>query len=152
MKTTTLALSAAVAVLAISACGGSGSKETTSSAASSPAVTSSAPTTSSSPSRAGAAASASLAVAADPSGQLKFTKSSLTAEAGKVTIRFTNNSSVAHNLTIQQASSGSMVGATPTVTGGTKTLTVTLKAGTYTFFCSVPGHRDAGMKGTLSVQ
>ena len=48
-------------------------------------------------------------------------------------------------------SSGSNLGATPTFQGGSKTLTVTLKAGTYKFYCSVPGHRQAGMLGTLTV-
>jgi plastocyanin len=57
---------------------------------------------------------------------------------------------VPHNLTIEQGSS--VVGATPTFSGGSKTLTVTLKPGTYTFFCSVDGHRAAGMQGTLTVQ
>jgi uncharacterized cupredoxin-like copper-binding protein len=45
-----------------------------------------------------------------------------------------------------------VVGATPTFMGGTKTLKLTLKAGTYTYYCSVPGHRAAGMQGTLTVQ
>jgi plastocyanin len=52
---------------------------------------------------------------------------------------------------IQQGSNGPIVGGTPTFQGGTKTVTVNLKAGTYTFFCSVPGHRAAGMQGTLTV-
>jgi plastocyanin len=82
---------------------------------------------------------------------LKVSDSSLTAKAGKVTIKFTNTSPLTHNMTIQQGTSGPVVGATPTFQGGTKTLTVNLKPGTYTFFCSVPGHRAAGMQGTLSV-
>jgi plastocyanin len=82
---------------------------------------------------------------------LKFTKSSLSAKAGKVSITFTNASPVPHNLTIQQGTSGPTVGATPTFQGGGKTVTATLKPGTYTFFCSVPGHRAAGMQGTLTV-
>ena len=45
-----------------------------------------------------------------------------------------------------------MVGATPTFDGGTKVLSVKLAAGTYTFYCSVPGHRMAGMVGTLTVK
>jgi uncharacterized cupredoxin-like copper-binding protein len=36
--------------------------------------------------------------------------------------------------------------------GGSKTLAVTLKPGTYKFYCSVPGHRQAGMEGTLEVK
>ena len=136
-----------VAALGITACGGSSHSSAASSAASSaPAQSSTAPASS-----AGQAAGA-LTVAADPSGQLKFTKTSLTAKAGKVTIQFTNNAPLAHNLTIQQGTSGAVIGAIPTFTGGTRTLTVTLKPGIYTFFCSVPGHRDAGMQGTLTVR
>jgi uncharacterized cupredoxin-like copper-binding protein len=68
-----------------------------------------------------------------------------------VTIDFTNTSSLAHNVTIE-SSSGTQVGATPTFQGGSKKLSVNLKAGTYKFFCTVPGHRQAGMEGTLTVQ
>ena len=56
-----------------------------------------------------------------------------------------------HNMTIQKGTSGAVVGATPTFMGGSKTLTVNLKPGTYTFYCSVPGHRAGGMVGTLTV-
>lgn len=147
-KMTAFAISGAIAVFGLSACGGSTSKSSTSqstAATSSPAATSSAPSTSTG--RPG-----TLTVASDPGGQLKFTKSSLRAKPGKATIQFTNKAPLAHNVTIQQGASGPIVGATPTFMGGTKTLTVNLKPGTYTFFCSVPGHRQAGMQGTLTVR
>jgi len=63
----------------------------------------------------------------------------------------TNSSSLGHNITIQQGTSGSVLGSTPTFSGGSKSVTVNLKPGTYTFFCSVPGHRAGGMVGTLTV-
>jgi plastocyanin len=98
-----------------------------------------------------ATSTAPLALAADPSGQLKFNATTLSAKAGQVSIKFNNASPVAHNLTIE-SSGGQTLGATPTFSGGSKSLSVTLKPGTYTFFCSVPGHRAAGMSGTLTVQ
>jgi len=58
-------------------------------------------------------------------------------------------SPIEHNLTVAQGSK--VLGATPTFVGGSKTLTLNLKPGTYTFYCSVPGHRQAGMEGTLTV-
>jgi uncharacterized cupredoxin-like copper-binding protein len=73
----------------------------------------------------------------------------LTAKAGKDTFVFTNKSPVPHNFTIMKGSK--VIGATPTFAGGVKDLTVTLAAGTYTFECTVPGHAQAGMKGTLTV-
>jgi uncharacterized cupredoxin-like copper-binding protein len=36
--------------------------------------------------------------------------------------------------------------------GGVSQVSVTLKAGTYTFYCSVQGHRAAGMLGKLVVK
>jgi plastocyanin len=88
---------------------------------------------------------------ANPEGQLEYNTKSLSAKAGKVSVDFTNSSSLPHNVTIESAS-GEKVGATPTFTGGSKTLSVNLKPGTYKFFCSVPGHRQAGMEGTLTVK
>ena len=93
-----------------------------------------------------------MTIVADPSGRLRFTRSSYTAKPGTILIQFTNNSQLTHNVTIQKGTSGPVVGATQTFSGGTRTVTVTLKPGTYTFFCSVPGHRDAGMHGTLIVR
>jgi plastocyanin len=139
-----LSLVAVAVTLGLAACGGSSSSSTTSSAA--PASSSS----SSSGSASGGGGSSTIADSADPNGNLKFTNSTLTAKAGKDTVNFTNSSSLPHNMTIVD-SSGKQVGATPTFTGGTKSFTVDLKPGKYTFFCSVPGHREAGMQGTLTV-
>ena len=101
----------------------------------------------SSPGRAGGASS--VALAADPSGLLSYNTKQLSAKAGSVTITFTNAAALEHNVTIGEASR--VLGATPTFIKGSRTLTLTLKPGTYTFYCSVPGHRQGGMEGTLSV-
>jgi plastocyanin len=139
----------AVTALGVAACGSSSSSS--SSSAPAPATSTAAPAASSSSAAPAAAGGRSTVTeAADPSGALKFTHDSLTAKAGKVTINFTTKAPLDHNFTLTTAS-GASVGATPTFTGGTKTLSVTLKPGTYTFFCSVPGHEMAGMKGTLTV-
>jgi plastocyanin len=143
----TVAVALAIAATGVTACGSSNSSSTSVGvpATSTSAGNSTAPT--SSPGQAGTA----LTIAADPSGKLRFNKSSLTAKPGTILIQFMNNSPLAHNITIRQGTSGPVVGSTPTFTGGTRTLTVTLKPGTYTFYCSVPGHREAGMQGTLTV-
>ena len=96
-----------------------------------------------------AAPASALKLAADPTGLLSYDTKQLSAKAGRVTITFTNAASLEHNLTIAQGST--QVGATPTFSGGTRTLTVNLMPGTYTFYCSVPGHRQSGMEGTLHV-
>jgi plastocyanin len=95
------------------------------------------------------AAATTLKLAANPAGQLAYTTKSLSAKAGKVTIDFSNSSPVEHDVAIAQGST--VAGQTPVFTGGSKTLTVTLKPGTYNFYCTVPGHRAAGMEGTLKV-
>ena len=91
----------------------------------------------------------SLKLAANPEGQLSYDTKTLSAKAGSVTITMTDSSPVEHNVTIAQGST--ILGATPTFTGSSKTLALKLKPGTYEFYCSVPGHRQAGMEGTLAV-
>lgn len=90
-----------------------------------------------------------LDLAANPEGQLSYDTKQLHAKPGPVTITMANMSPVEHNVTIAHGST--TLGATPTFKGGSKTLTLNLKPGTYTFYCSVPGHRQAGMEGTLTV-
>jgi plastocyanin len=146
-------LALAIGVLALAGCGSSSSTSSSASTSTSaPTPSSSSPATSSTPAPATAGgAGHTLSLAADPEGQLKFNTTSLTAKAGKVSIAFANSAKIPHNVTIA-ASSGAVLGATPTFEGGSKTLSVSLKAGTYKFYCSVPGHRAAGMEGTLTVQ
>ncbi len=91
----------------------------------------------------------SLKLAADSNGELGYNTKQLTAKAGRVTITMTNMSPLEHNVTLAQGSK--VLGATPTFQGGSKSLTLNLKPGTYSFYCSVPGHRAAGMEGTLTV-
>jgi plastocyanin len=148
MSKLALLLSTAVIAVGVAACGSSNSsKSHTSPAApaSTPAATtSSAASTSSSTSN-------NLAISAPADSMLMFSTNSLHASAGKITITFTNHdTSLGHNFTLA-TSSGKVIAATPTIIGGTKSVTVTLKAGTYTYYCSVPGHRQAGMQGTLTV-
>jgi plastocyanin len=96
-----------------------------------------------------AAAGSNLKLAANPSGLLRYNTKQLSAKAGRVSITMTNMSPLEHNVTIAKGST--VLGATPTFQGGSRTLTLNLKPGTYTFYCSVPGHRQAGMEGTLTV-
>jgi plastocyanin len=98
-----------------------------------------------------ASATSFLSLAANPNGGLKYDTKSLTAATGKVSIDFTNISPITHNVTVAN-STGTVIGRTPTFKGKSKTLELTLKPGTYTFYCSLPGHRMAGMQGTLSVR
>jgi len=91
-----------------------------------------------------------LQLAADPSGALKFDPTTLEASAGTVTIDFTNDSSVPHNVTIE--GNGIEEVASDTVTGDKSSVSADLPAGTYTFYCSVDGHKAAGMEGTLTVK
>jgi plastocyanin len=87
-----------------------------------------------------------------PSGsELAYTTKSATAKAGNVTIEFDNQQSISHDVAIED-SSGKTVGETELVSAGSANAEVDLKPGTYTFFCTVPGHREAGMEGTLTVK
>lgn len=92
----------------------------------------------------GEPAGATLDVAA---AEFAFTPDALTASADTpTTVKVTNTGTIEHDFTIDEASLVIAVNATEEADG-----TFTLGAGTYTFYCSVPGHREAGMEGTLTV-
>jgi plastocyanin len=98
----------------------------------------------------GGGAGETLQLAADPSGALKFDKTSLEATAGNVTIDFTNDSSLPHDVKLQGP--GVDGEGTDTITGSSTSVTLDLQPGEYTFYCSVDGHRAAGMEGKLVVK
>lgn len=124
--------------VALAGCGGSdnSASSTTTTTTTGQTTTSGTPTT--------------LQLAADPTGKLAYDKTELEAPAGEVTIELTNESAVSHDVAIE----GNGVDETSSMVanGETTSVTADLQPGTYTFYCTVPGHEDAGMKGTLTVK
>lgn len=92
-----------------------------------------------------------LDVSSPEDGSTQFDPSSLQASAGEVTITYDNPSSVPHNFYVEDES-GEVVGETDLITQSSASTTVDLQPGTYTYFCDVPGHRESGMEGTLTVK
>lgn len=136
--------------IAVAGCGSSSKTTTTAPSTSTAPATTSPTTTGSGATTTTAPAAQTVDVTADATGKLEFVQKTLTTKAGAVTFELRNDSSVPHNLAIE--GNGVNVGPSKTVTGGsTATLRADLKPGKYTFYCAVPGHRDAGMKGTLTV-
>jgi plastocyanin len=137
-----MTLLAVTAVLALAGCGGSNEKSTSSSSSNATST----PTATKAASSGGGGET--LKLAADKSA-LKFDKSSLTAKAGKVTLDMANPSQIPHAIAIK--GNGVDVDGKTIGNGETSTASADLKPGTYTFYCPVPGHEAAGMKGTLTV-
>lgn len=151
MKKAAFGFALILAAIALVACGGDDDDSTT---------TGGAETTTESGSEAGggneakggsAGSANALAFEADPGGDLAYTTKTATAKAGKTTVDFTNPQPLSHDVAIED-SSGSEVGATEVIGEGSDSTVVDLKPGDYTFFCTVPGHREAGMEGTLTVK
>jgi uncharacterized cupredoxin-like copper-binding protein len=78
--------------------------------------------------------------------EYSFAPSALKASAGRTTIRFTNGGAVDHDFSIDALHIHLVEKP-----GKTGEVTLTLTPGTYTFFCAVPGHRQSGMQGMLTV-
>ena len=91
-----------------------------------------------------------LTADADPSGQLKFTVDKLEAKAGKVTITMKNPSDLPHAIEIE--GNGVEEEGETVQKGGTSKVTADLKPGEYEFYCPVPGHKQGGMEGKLTVK
>jgi plastocyanin len=144
----------AFASFALAACGGSDDSSSTAAATPSSSTSDDDAATGDDdapPAAAGDGSDATVDISADPSGALAFTKTDITTTAGSDTIDFDNRSSTGHNVEITDAD-GNTVAETDTITGSKTSTVADLKAGTYTFFCDVPGHREAGMEGTITVK
>jgi plastocyanin len=129
---------AALATLGLAACGGDDDDET---AAQAPTTTAAA----------GGGGGSTVDISTPSGSNLAFDQKDVSAKAGSVTIDFDNQQSLQHDVKVED-SSGQELGGTDLVSSGTATATVDLQPGSYTFFCSVPGHREAGMEGTLTVK
>lgn len=81
---------------------------------------------------------------------LAFDKTSLTSKPGKVTIDFDNPAALEHNVAIEQ--NGKQIAISETLAKGKTSVSANLAPGTYTYLCTIPGHAEAGMEGTLTVK
>jgi plastocyanin len=90
-----------------------------------------------------------LQLAASPT-QIAFDATQLTSKPGKVTIAFDNPAAIEHDVAIEQ--NGEEIAKSALITEGKTSVTADLASGAYTFLCTVPGHAEAGMEGTLTVK
>ena len=140
----------ALAAVGLAACGGDDDDGNSGSAATeAPPATTEEPTGDTD--EADGASGSQVQLSADPSGALAYETDSLSGAGTNVQIAFTNDSGTAHDVRVEDAD-GTDLGGTDTFAGSSETADLELEAGEYTFFCSVPGHRQAGMEGTLSVE
>jgi mono/diheme cytochrome c family protein len=89
----------------------------------------------------------SLQIDADPTGQLAFVTDAATGTPGQITVKMANKSGTPHDIVIDGKGKGEVV-----KDGGVSQFEADFAAGSYTFYCSVPGHRQAGMQGKLTVK
>jgi plastocyanin len=90
-----------------------------------------------------------IPLAADVS-DLAYDKPSISSKPGKVTIDFTNPSALEHDVAIE--ADGEEIAGSELIAESETSVSTELAPGTYTFFCTVPGHREAGMEGALTVK
>ena len=136
-----IAVSVAVLAIIAAGCGSSSNSSTSSTGASA-----------TQPSGSASGGGQPVSLNADPNGALKFTQTSLTAKAGKVTLQMSNPSSsgIQHGIAVE----GNGVDQDGPIVqpGATSTLSVNLKPGKYDFYCPFDSHKQQGMTGTLTVK
>jgi plastocyanin len=99
-----------------------------------------------------AAKGGAIDIPADPSGQLAYVTKQANAPVGALLISSTNKSSTPHDIAVEGPGQPEKGGPVVANGGVSKVPSITFKAGKYTFFCTVPGHREAGMEGTLTIK
>jgi plastocyanin len=145
-KASVLFVAIALALFGLGACGGDGGDD-----GGDGETTAAEETTATEPAGGGAAgAGTTLELTSPADGELSYDKKTLQAPAGSVTINYDNPASLSHDVVIEDQS-GEDVGKTDLIAEDTTSITLELQPGTYTFYCDVPGHREGGMEGTLTV-
>lgn len=79
----------------------------------------------------------------------RFLNRDLKLQAGSGTVYVVNQDATAHTFDIDL---GAKHYSWPVPAKSTVAVVLPLTAGRYTFYCAIPGHRGAGMEGTLTVQ
>jgi plastocyanin len=97
-----------------------------------------------------AGAAGDLQLTTPEDGALAFDTDVLDASAGEVTINLDNPATVEHDVAIE--ADGEEIAKSDLVSEGTTSVSADLDPGEYVFYCSVPGHREGGMEGTLTVE
>jgi uncharacterized cupredoxin-like copper-binding protein len=153
MKKVAASLVLALAALTLVACGGGDSSESTATTTETTAESTGANGAAGAGGSEGSGGGASVVeIEAAPGAELAYVQKEAKAKAGQVSIDFNNPQTLSHDVAVED-SSGKELGKTELVADGSSTGTIgNLKPGKYTFFCTVPGHREAGMEGTLTVE
>ena len=129
-----ITLALALSAMTLAACGGDDEATTESST------------------EAGGGAGPALQVSAVPDGGLAFEQESLETKPGLINVTFDNPAPIAHDFCVEDED-GNELGCTELIADGdTDVAEYDLEPGEYTYYCSVAGHRDGGMEGTLTVE
>ena len=134
---------AGIAALGLAACGGGDDNDDSTAASATPPATTTG--------GAAGGGGSTIDISTPPGSDLAYDQSTVSAKSGRVTVDFNNQQATPHDVVIED-SSGAELGKTDLISNSTADTTVELQPGTYTFFCDVPGHEEAGMKGTLTVK
>jgi uncharacterized cupredoxin-like copper-binding protein len=99
-----------------------------------------------------AAAAQTLDVTSPADGGLIFEPADLAGEAGAITLAYANPSPVPHSIAVEDEGQGDVLAESEVITNAEVEITAEFVPGEFIYFCTVPGHREAGMEGVLTVE